>query len=274
MLKHRILTAAILVPLVIWGIFALPTQNLAYVLAGVVGIGAWEWTRLVGIRNFTFRGLYVVLILAIQFILMEYITNDQVLDLALIVSGAFWVLAIFLIVTYRGQKGVSKSILPINLLVGVILLIPTWLALLTLHGRIIDGAHWLLFGLSLVWVADSGAYFVGKKFGKNKLAPQVSPGKSLEGAFGAVVATVIYSLVAGIFWLGIPDSKLPVFLILCAVVVVVSIEGDLLESLYKRRVGVKDSGNILPGHGGVLDRIDSVMAAAPIFVLGTRLLEI
>jgi len=273
-LKHRILTAAFLIPFFIWGIFSLSTQHFAYMIGAFVSVGAWEWTRLIGIRNISFRGLYVVLIVGIQFILLDHLSDSLVLDVALIASGVFWLFALYLIISYRGQKGVSQSLLPLNLLIGVILLVPTWLALLTLHGRIIDGAEWLLFALSIIWVADSAAYFVGRKFGKNKLAPHVSPGKSREGVMGAVVASLIYSLLAGVYWLGVPDTKLLSFMFLCMVVVIVSVEGDLLESLYKRRVGVKDSGIILPGHGGVLDRIDSVMAAVPVFVLGTRLLEI
>jgi len=272
-LKHRILTALALIPLVVWGIYALSSEHLAYVLAVFVAIGAWEWTRIIGIRQPVLRAVYVLIVAAMMFVLLDQRHETQILHTILFASAAWWLFALFLIVSYQGQQGMSASALPLNILVGLLLLIPTWLSLVVLHGRD-GGAHWLLFMFVLIWVADSGAYFVGRKFGRNKLAPKVSPGKSREGVMGALLFATIYVLLGGMFWLEISSDKMIEFVLMCLVIVLVSVEGDLLESLYKRRAGVKDSGNILPGHGGVLDRIDSVTAAAPLFVLGIQLLEI
>lgn len=273
MLKHRVLTALILIPLVFWGIFSLSSEGMSYALGVIVLIGSWEWTRMIGINQLAFRALYVAFMATLLFILRDHYLDHDVVQFALYISAAWWLIGLYLIFSYRSEKGFAKQQLPFNMLVGFVLLIPTWLALLNLHNRI-DGSHWLLFVLALMWVADSGAYFVGRKFGKNKLAPYVSPGKSREGVMGAVLAAIVYAILSATFWLNIDSAKLMEFVGLCVIIVLVSVEGDLVESLFKRRIGIKDSGNILPGHGGVLDRIDSVMAAAPMFVLGAMLLEI
>lgn len=273
MLKHRILTALVLIPLVFWGIFSLSNEGMAYALGVIVLIGSWEWTRMIGIRKMAVRGLYVALLGAILFILKDHYLDRDVLQVALVASAVWWMIGLYLVFSYRGEKGIPANMLPFNMLVGFVLLIPTWMALLNLHNRF-DGSHWLLFVLALMWVADSGAYFVGRKFGKNKLAVHVSPGKSIEGVMGAMLAVVIYAIVSATYWIPVDDSRIFVFVALCVVVALFSVEGDLIESLYKRRIGIKDSGNILPGHGGILDRIDSVMAAAPLFMLGALLLEI
>jgi phosphatidate cytidylyltransferase len=134
-----------------------------------------------------------------------------------------------------------------------------------------DGAEWLLYGLMLVWVADSGAYFSGKRFGRNKLAPAISPGKTREGLYGAVAAVCVYSVIAA-YYFGLDIKDATYLLLLAVVLTLVSVAGDLYESVLKRERGVKDSGAILPGHGGVLDRIDSVLAAMPVFMVGRELL--
>ena len=144
------------------------------------------------------------------------------------------------------------------------------LAMYTLHTRT-DGPQWLLYGLMLVWVADTGAYFSGRRFGRNKLAPAISPGKTREGVLGAMVLVTVYSIIAA-YYFGLDFSGTVYLLLLAVILTLVSVAGDLYESVLKREHGVKDSGRILPGHGGALDRIDSVLAAMPVFVAGHALL--
>jgi len=134
-----------------------------------------------------------------------------------------------------------------------------------------NGAEWLLYGLMLVWVADIGAYFSGKRFGRHKLAPAISPGKTLEGLYGAVVAVCVYTVIAANYF-GLDIANTVFLLVLAVILTLVSVAGDLFESVLKRERGVKDSGTILPGHGGILDRIDSVLAAMPVFMAGRELI--
>lgn len=274
MLKHRILTALILAPLVIWGILSLESQWLAVGLAFFVAVGAWEWADLIGLHQRTQRFIYSVfisLLMLLVFLLADKYTLTQPI---LFISAVWWVISLFLIKRYRGETGINPKWRIPEMLLGVVLLVPTWLALITLHAVSSMGPQLLLFSMTLIWVADSGAYFVGRKFGKNKLAPYVSPGKSWEGVFGGMLFCAVYSALAGVYWLDVKNVSLFSFILLCVVVVAFSVVGDLAESLFKRRAGKKDSGTIFPGHGGVLDRIDSLTAAAPLFALGFILLEI
>ena len=147
---------------------------------------------------------------------------------------------------------------------GVFVLPTAWLALVLLHER---GAMLFLFMFVLIWVADSAAYFTGKRFGKTKLAAALSPGKTREGLWGALIAGAGFAVI-GVVWLPVELQFAAYFIMLCLICVLISVVGDLFESLLKRNAGVKDSGNILPGHGGLLDRVDSVLAAAPVFLFG------
>ena len=152
-------------------------------------------------------------------------------------------------------------------------MVSTWLALVVLHSRPDQGPHWVLFLLVLVWVADSGAFFAGRQFGRTKLAPKVSPGKTWEGVFGALIACALFAFGYARF-LELQGLALTGFILISLVTVLFSVAGDLLESLLKRQHGVKDSGTLIPGHGGILDRIDSLFAAAPIFLFGLRWIEL
>jgi phosphatidate cytidylyltransferase len=150
---------------------------------------------------------------------------------------------------------------------GVLVTLPCWASFVTLHARVDHGPLITLALLVIVWLADSGAYFAGKRWGHTRLAPVISPGKTWEGVLGGIITSAIVALLAG-FWY---SQSLEWTLTLVPVVllaVMFSIVGDLLESLMKRQVGLKDSGHIIPGHGGVLDRIDSLTAAAPMFLIG------
>ncbi|MCF6236869.1 MAG: phosphatidate cytidylyltransferase [Gammaproteobacteria bacterium] len=266
MLKQRLLTAAILIPLVIFGIFALPTLYLSLILLLIVSIGAWEWAALINLKKTIQRAAYVgvvIIFLAAAACIAQYPAG---LKLILWVALFWWLVALVWVFRFRENEQ-HTPILWVNGLVGILVLVPCWVALTMIH-KSEQGAEYLLFVMSLIWIADSGAYFSGRRWGKNKLAPHVSPGKSWEGVIGGLVFVAIAAVIGGGLLFEYEAIKLLLFVLLCIVIVLFSVEGDLLESMFKRRAGVKDSGTILPGHGGVLDRIDSLTAAAPLFLLG------
>lgn len=257
MLRQRIVTALVLAPLVLLVIFWAPPVLVMSVLALLMLAGAWEWSAFPGLRSPVARAAYVLVIAAA--IAATWMSGTGPEHTALLYCAiAWWILALGWIVVFPGH--VNRSIAAV---VGLLVLVPTWLALVQLHRF---DPQWILFLLLLVVAADVGAYFGGRRFGRHKLAPRVSPGKTWEGVIGGGVAAAIMAVI-GVFWLHV--QAVP-FIVLCVVVVVASIVGDLTESLFKRHAGLKDSGTLLPGHGGVLDRIDSITAAAPFFVVGAR----
>jgi phosphatidate cytidylyltransferase len=157
----------------------------------------------------------------------------------------------------------------LKIVAGYLVMLPAWAALVVLHGRTADGPLITLYLLVVVWLADSGAYFSGRRWGKRKLAPVISPGKTREGVYGAIVVSAVFALVAGLLYSHSVVWTAGLMLV-STVAVMFSIVGDLLESLMKRQSGIKDSSHIIPGHGGILDRIDSLTAAAPVFLLGLQ----
>ena len=263
MLKQRVLTAIVLVSVLLPALFWLPQWAWLGVVAAIAGIGAWEWAGLVAAERST-RRLYAGLV------------GLMVCGLGLLggVGGVAGYAAV-LAVAYVCSLGLWLGLVPrwlrhgwnhqgrSALMIGLVVLVPTALAMA--HLRLLD-IRLLLAALVLVWVADIAAYFTGRAFGRRKLAPSVSPGKTWEGAFGAAAGVTITGLLAfvllpanpagGLMWLLLP--------ILLIAYTALSIIGDLFESLVKRRAGAKDSGTLLPGHGGVLDRIDSLTSALPV----------
>ncbi len=273
MLKQRLLTALILIPLVVWAVLELSTTVLGLILALFVLLGSWEWARLIGLHSTLARSAYVSFI-AMLLYLSKFLlaTSENFIFASLVAAGLWWLIGTVWVFLYRGKTGLKPVDTQFGLFVGVIVLIPTWLAMTYIHAFSESGPAMLLFVMVLVWAADSGAYFAGRKFGKHKLAPQVSPGKTIEGVVGGLFAAALFSVI------GATSFDLPVlggisFVLLSVVVVLLSVIGDLFESLFKRRAGVKDSGQLLPGHGGVLDRIDSLTAAAPTFALALAVFE-
>ena len=271
MLKLRIITALVLGPLVIWSVLGLSHQFLAYELAAILCIGAWEWARLAGITHQLGRIGFALFVAGLLWLLAYFLHQDiSILNPVLYFAGGFWLFALFSIVYFNRSPvttvtNLSVSARVITLLVGACLLLSAFVALTALHRSY--GANYVLVLLVLIWIADSGAYFAGKAFGKHKLAMNVSPGKTWEGVAGAIVGTVIAGYLISLL-LNIESANIIYFILVAVVTVALSIVGDLIESLFKRRSGVKDSSQILPGHGGILDRIDSLIAAAPIFLLG------
>jgi len=154
----------------------------------------------------------------------------------------------------------------------VMVLFPPWFSLLAIHRLPEDGPLLVLFIMVLIWVADTGAYFSGRRFGRVKLAPHISPGKTREGVYGALLGAVLCGLL--LYQLRPQTGALALLILFCLLLALVSVVGDLFESLLKRQAGLKDSGQLLPGHGGMLDRIDSLTAAAPVYLLGLLLLRV
>ena len=271
MLKQRVITAIILASLIIWAVLRLPTAGFAALFGLIVILAAWEWGELLGRGRSGTLG-FVGIITAFLALAWWQRDNAMLLYGLLWVAAAFWLLA--LVYLYRFSQA-PRQRAPVILLVpvGMILLLPPWLALLALRENIQFGAAYVLFLLFLIWLADSGAYFAGRQWGRNKLAPQVSPGKTWEGVFGALLACAVFAWSCAPL-LGMQDAARASFVMICILTVLFSIAGDLLESLLKRHRGIKDSGNIIPGHGGILDRIDSLLAAAPVFVAGMRWVQL
>lgn len=269
MLKQRLLTALVLIPLVIWGILGLSTHHLSLVLTVLMVAAAWEWSALMGLTATFSRMAYVLVQGTLLPFSMQFFEWMPVV--ALSATLLWWFFAMFWIGNSDGQTVETTSgELLIQGLVGILVLQPMWFALVGLHANGAFGAELLLYLMVIVWGADSGAYMFGRLWGRNHLAVRISPGKTWEGVYGAIVATLLIS-VAGVWLFGFKGTMIVGFILLSIVTVLFSIIGDLWESLLKRRRGIKDSGQILPGHGGILDRIDSLTAAAPIFLLGINL---
>ena len=267
MIKQRLITAAILIPLVLFGILLLQTKTLEWFIALVTVLAAWEWFGIIGVHDVTKRLIWVSGLCLLSTISLEYLSTG------FMVSGAsiLWLLAAAVLMKY-GKDGLPSHLSSLFRQTGfgiasaVILLASFWVAAVALHDSLI-GPQQLLYILVSVWLADTGGYFVGKKLGKRALAKAVSPNKTWEGVWGALGLTTVWAIVA--FEMGLGGSlSLQTWLVLTLASVSMSIVGDLFESLFKRSHNIKDSGNLLPGHGGVLDRIDSLIAALPIFVAG------
>ncbi len=261
MLKLRVLTAIVLLPVVIGLVLFTSTSVIAVVLGGILAGGAWEWSALAGLAGRAGRAGFVMvfaLLIAPGFIALGHGWYVAVtVGLALV----WWLFSLWWIVRTRYDfPPLAKS------LCGLLTLVPAWAALVALHAR---DPELVLYLLVLIWAADIGAYFTGRAFGRRRLAPLVSPGKTWEGVAGGMLLAGAVA-VAGARHFGEPAG---VFVCLGLIVAAISVVGDLSESLFKRLAGVKDSSHILPGHGGILDRLDSITAAAPAFLAGLAALE-
>jgi len=270
MLKARIITAIVLLAVLLPILFLLPAYYLGVFFLVAVIAAAWEWSRLITPNINGLAWLYAVCCLVIIVILMSIRTT--IWPLALIMLAVlFW----FCIAPFILAKGLNFSLVKFKVfyrILGLILLPATWFALVFLRDL---GLIFLLSSLALVWVADIGAYFVGKALGKHKLAAQISPGKSVEGAIGGLVLCYLYALLCTMYlpleqtlfgaW-AIRFGWIPMFLMV-TVLAAFSVLGDLFESQLKRLAGAKDSSHLLPGHGGVLDRVDALLPVMPIAAL-------
>ncbi|MDQ7090190.1 MAG: phosphatidate cytidylyltransferase [Methylococcales bacterium] len=285
MLLQRIITATILAVLIIPAVLFLSSLHFSLVIALVVLVGAWEWTHLIKMEQIGLRILFLISLVlpmlgvafwtqflemvALQFEWGDVREYSGAIEWTVIPPVLFWIIMMMLI------RQLPTSLLKLELkqhyraFTGWFILLAAWMFISRL--RLLYGEEMVLYFMILIWVADIAAYFVGKRLGKDKLSPDISPGKTVQGIYGALVGAGICGLVLGILykfsWMSIID-----FMLLSILTVLVSIYGDLFFSLIKRQRGVKDSGIIFPGHGGVLDRIDSIIAAAPFFYAGITLI--
>lgn len=269
MLWQRLVTALVLVPLVVAGILLLDSRSLGLVLAGMLLLGAFETARLAGLRGMLGQAGFIALVAGALWLAARHLQPGQVQSLQWLVTGG-WLLATATLVARRTELQRVEGRRPGILLLGGLILVAAWVSVVTLHGAVPHGPALVLYLFVLIWVADSAAYFTGRAFGRRKLSPFVSPGKTWAGALGALGGAALSALVLSASGAVGQPALLPL-LALSLLVTVVSIGGDLWESRLKREAGVKDSGRLLPGHGGILDRIDSLLAAAPVFALGAGL---
>jgi phosphatidate cytidylyltransferase len=254
-------------PVAILSVLYLPTPFLAGLVAALMMLGLWEWALLSGLHDTVPRAFYLVAnALLMAALVWAAGPNLYTLKLVSVIGAAWWLLALLWLANFGFAAADSAGSRVLKLLAGSFSVIPAWSALCWLHWSEPLGPRWALFAVAIIWAADSGAYFVGVRFGKRKLAPRISPGKSWEGLIGGVAAALLLVLVAlPLLHVGWPSA--PLLLALTLVTVLISVAGDLFESLLKRHAGIKDSSDLIPGHGGVLDRLDSLLAALPIFLV-------
>lgn len=259
MLKYRLITALILIPIVIAALFLLPPLAFALVTLVVCMLAAWEWGQLAG---FTSRSQRIWLAILCGFLLAlmmlsvpAYHQSVPQISGSLWLSLAWWLAALLLVLFYPGSAAIWRNSRPLRLLFGLLTIVPFFWGMLALRQfgyeqNPFTGAWWLLYVMLLVWGADSGAYMFGKLFGKHKLAPKVSPGKTWEGLIGGLLTSAVISWLFGRY---APLNVVPTTLLACSVIAALaSVLGDLTESMFKREAGIKDSGHLIPGHGGIL----------------------
>jgi phosphatidate cytidylyltransferase len=281
LLVQRILTAMVLAPAIIAAIFYLPLFYFAIMLMLIMAIGSWEWGPLMGFSKLGYRIFFVASNIGLISLLWHFFPLQQLWLSAtelqpavfaiLWLSVIWWICSAFLTLVYPRCSSFWSSHRSVRGVFGWLTLVPTWLAFMVLRTDHIDanpyhGSQLIMFLFLMVWSADIGAYFVGKAIGKRKLLPNVSPGKTFEGFIGGMLFACLLVGLAGVI-MNWSMEQLVVVLLVTILITTVSVLGDLNESMFKRQAGIKDSGSILPGHGGVLDRIDSLTATAPIYAL-------
>ncbi|MCX8660270.1 phosphatidate cytidylyltransferase [Gilliamella sp. B2889] len=272
MLIQRILTAIVLIPLVIIALFFAPLSIFSYLIIAVCALAAWEWRNFLAERTEKTVLLFLIVfsIVLLYFIPIESTLKSKLFALIICLSVIWWLTALLLVVGYpNSAKYWSKSPL-IKLLFAFFTLVPFFIGMLELRTinygvNSYTGAIWLLYVFVLVWATDTGAYFAGRAIGKRKLAVKVSPGKTVEGFIGGVSLAILVCVIA--YLTGYFNINFTQFLFSSLLAVLASVLGDLTESMFKREAGIKDSGNLIPGHGGILDRIDSLTAAVPVFTI-------
>ena len=269
MTKTRLLAALIMAPIAILSVLFVPTPVLAALAALLFLTALWEWLKLAEVDDTLARTILLLCNVAVMAALVWGSRSAQggsfaLLQLVVVVGVAWWLLAMLWMKHYHFASDHDSNARAFKLLAGTLAVVPAWCALGLIHASQPNGHQWLLLALLLVWSADTGAYFAGRHFGgkffARKLAPRISPNKTIEGLLGGLLLALAVAI-AGALLIGARVEQLPA-------IGVVALATVLFESLLKRHVGAKDSGDLIPGHGGVLDRVDSVLAALPVFALG------
>jgi phosphatidate cytidylyltransferase len=273
-LKQRIITALILAPLVILGIFELSLPLFSLAIGAVMLIGFWEWTQFVEAKSRYVALIPALVVSALSLVVIPFdadslnqVTQPHYLMLA--AGCVWWIVSSLLAITYPKSASLWQNSALLRHAFGILTLLPFFWSVLLLRAEGIEtdayhGSKLVLYVCFIVWAADSGAYFTGKSMGKRKMAPHVSPNKTIEGLIGGIVTAILVGWGTAT-WFDIEFTSPLVMIAITLITVVISVLGDLVESMFKRVSGIKDSSNIIPGHGGVLDRIDSLTAAFPVF---------
>ncbi|MEP4891478.1 MAG: phosphatidate cytidylyltransferase [Aliiglaciecola sp.] len=278
MLKQRIITAVILAPLALICILFLPLLGFELFIALVVGLGGYEWANMSSIKPRPQKAIYAFFILFCCLFLVYWVPTQNIWYQGALnslyvyilgVAAIWWFVSLLMIIAYPRFSSIWRTSKAIRCLFGVFTLIPTFVAVVSLRSHMYDidplyGVSLIFYVLGIVWAADIGAFFVGVKFGRHKLRPNVSPGKTLEGLAGGIAASTAIIAFAALHY-QVDPGRIWMHVLIGGLTVGVSALGDLNESMFKRCAGIKDSGKILPGHGGILDRIDSLTAAFPVF---------
>ena len=281
MLLKRIITASVLATLIALAVFELPMEYFSLAIGLITLLAAWEWSNLADLSSTLKRALFIVALilpmLGIHFWtqILELIAQavdwpdvrdySGILEWLVIPPVLFWVLVMILIRNTPAAVVALQLKTRYKLLIGWFVLLSAWMFLSRL--RSLYGSEMTMYFLILIWVADISAYFAGKKWGETKLSPEISPGKTVAGMYGALISGLICAILLNLYNLryGFNPMIAADFVLISILTVLISIYGDLFVSVVKRQRGVKDSGSLLPGHGGVLDRIDSMIAAIPFF---------
>lgn len=276
MTKQRVLTALVLAPIMVFGIFFLELKPFAMFIALIASVGAWEWANIAGYKKNWSRVVYALFVFVCLYISARVLRVWPEYKIWFLAAGTlWWVVAFALVKRYPGGTDIWNARV-IRAFLGLCVLIPMWVGFMHLkeepHSSLL-----IIYVMLVVWGADTGAYFAGRKWGRSKLAPHVSPGKSWAGFWGGLVTTLV--LAAFACWYVDTqiqtldfDSAVKIFVI-TVVTMVISVLGDLVESMMKRHRGIKDSSSLLPGHGGVMDRIDSMAAAVPVFAFMMMIMQ-
>ena len=281
MLKERVLSAIVMIILALAAIFWLPPLAFTIALSALVVLGMWEWAQFAGFKSQMSRvvvaGATTCILLLLIVANTGYISAARFITdtnaIVLFIACAWWVIAFGLVITYPNSAKLWEKSVVAKLLFALCTLFPFLIGLLAIRFNnysvnAYQGTYLLLYVFLLVWGADSGAYFFGRALGKYKLAPRVSPGKSWEGALGGLFTS---GVIAFVFLQATPNDvfgralETVPFIVVSVATVAISVLGDLAESMFKRQAGIKDSSNLIPGHGGILDRVDSLTAAIPFF---------